>query len=126
MSREEIIKLLKMLNACYPNTKVNDPALTATAYEMVLGEYPAEDVYKAARLYMSSETRFFPSPGVLLKNVQKAKIIYDTPVMALEPPKDDPRLDEYLDALCKFVGLGYEEPDAHALDEFEGFMNWEI
>lgn len=126
MNREETIKLLKMLNACYPNTKVSDPALTATAYEMVLGEIPAEDIYKAARLYMSSDTKFFPSPGVLLKNVQRAKMIYDVPVMALEAPKEDPRTDDFLEALCKFVGLGYEEPDDNALDAYEGFMSWEI
>ena len=125
MNREETIKLLKMLNACYPNTKISDPAMTATAYEMVLGEYPAEDVYKAARLYMSSETKFFPSPGVLLKNIEKAKLIYNVPAMALEPPKEDPREHEFWDAFCKYVGLGYEHPDLSALEEFDGFMDWE-
>ena len=52
MTREEVIRLLKILISNYPHTKIADAAETATTWEMILGEYEAEPIYKAARLHI--------------------------------------------------------------------------
>ena len=120
MTRDEITSLLEMLVANYPNTKIRDPKATADSWEMTLGMYQAESVFKAARYHMDTST-FFPTPADIKKKMVRAKLIYDEPlkVTAIPSPKSvsDEKVLEYIDAVCEWVGFGTEEDDT-ALDRF--------
>lgn len=121
MTRDEITKLLEFVCAAYPNAKINDPAGTASVWEMAFGEYPAESVYRAARLYMDSSA-FFPTIADIKKFIPRAEIIISSENKKLMPNveqvkkieskasgNDFPEYgsDEWLEDLCKFVGFGY-------------------
>lgn len=75
MTRKEIADLLEIVIAQYPNTKVNDPAAMVNAWEMVLGDYSAESVYKAARLHMET-CKFFPTIADIREKIVRAEMIY--------------------------------------------------
>ena len=117
MTRNEIIDLLEIISATYPHgaKNIKNPEALLTAWEMVLGGFSAESVYKAARLHMETE-KFFPSPSDIRENIVKADLLYQaTTPNTLEAPKVDKRREDYyLKELCKFVGIGYEEPDDNA------------
>lgn len=103
MTREETVKLLAMLRASYPNTKITDAQSTLSAWEMVLGEYSAEKVYKAARLHLEVN-KFFPTPADIIEHMTRAEVLYQTPNrLALSPRSDaeEKKIDEYLDGLCR-------------------------
>ena len=125
MNKKETAAILKILMAEYPNTKVKDPGAMIDAWNLVLGEYPADLVGKAARLYMSQNRGFFPSAGEIKSRITRAELIYGTATTTIEAPKKSEKEklkeDLYLEALCRFVGLGCE-PDDNALDYF---MPWE-
>lgn len=116
MSREEVIKLLGILYSAYPyiKDKVNDPQVMASAWEMCLGGYSAESVYKAARLHMETN-RFFPTPADILSNIVRAELVYrDSEIdgkrleAKCEPSTAISETEEqYLDDFCKWIGLGY-------------------
>lgn len=128
MTRDEITKLLEILTATYPHAvkNIKDPAAMATAWELALGDFQAEAVYKAARLHMATN-KFFPSPADIRDRITKAELIYTGPQLpAIEAPKMTEKESDYLEAICKFVGLGYEHPDDTALDNFAYIMPWEI
>lgn len=74
MTRDEITKLLEFVCAAYPNAKITDPAGTASVWEMAFGEYPAESVYRAAKIHMESSA-FFPTIADIKKNLRRAEII---------------------------------------------------
>lgn len=124
MTQKETATVLKYLKANYPNTKITDPEAMITSWMMVLGEFEKEQVGKAVRLYMSEGTSFFPTAGEIRARIPKAEIIYGTlPVPTIEEPKVDKRREAYyLEELCKFVGLGYDQnDDADLLYEFLDF-----
>lgn len=77
MSREEVIKLLGILYSAYPyiKDKVNDPEMMVNTWEMCLGDYSAESVYKAARYHMETN-RFFPTPADIRSNIIRAELVY--------------------------------------------------
>ncbi len=75
MTREEVIKLLQILRAAYPNTKINDPAGTVSAWELAFGEDEADTIYKAARHYMNTG-KFFPTIADIRKAIRKGNMIY--------------------------------------------------
>ena len=123
MTREETIQLLETLAATYPNAKIKDAAKMADMWQMALEDFTAEAVYKAARLHMNSN-KFFPTPADIKEKLARAELIYQGPPLnAIEPPKNA-KDDYYLEELCRFVGLGYDEPDDNA-DLTKDFMNWE-
>lgn len=106
MTREETIKLLSILIANYPNAKIKDAAKTADAWEMVLGPFEAERVYKAARLHMTT-SKFFPTPADIKEKLSRAAMIYTAPPAVPKRLKPGPKLpngmteDEYLDAIIE-------------------------
>ena len=116
MTKTEMLKILETVSLAYPNTKIKDASKMADSYLLVLGDFNAEAVGKAARLYMSENTAFFPSAGELKERIVRASLVYgQATVTAIEPPKAEKRREDYyLEELCKFVGLGYEEPDDNA------------
>ena len=78
MNREETIRLLGILSNAYPNTNINDASSMASTWEMCLGEYPAEQIYKAARLHMET-SKFFPTPAEIREKIVRAELVYRTP-----------------------------------------------
>jgi len=120
MSREEVIKLLGILYSAYPyiKDKVNDPEMMVNTWEMCLGDFSAESVYKAARLHMNTN-RFFPTPADIRSNIVRAEIVYRDseldqnrleakcePSVAISETQEE-YLEQYLDDFCKWIGLGY-------------------
>lgn len=120
MSREEVIKLLGILYSAYPyiKDKVNDPEAMVNTWEMCLGDFSAESVYKAARLHMNTN-RFFPTPADIRSNIVRAEMVYrdseiDQKRLEAKPEpstaisvRQEEWTDEKLEDLCRFVGLGY-------------------
>lgn len=120
MSREEVIKLLGILYSAYPyiKDKVNDPETMVNTWEMCLGDFSAESVYKAARHHMNTN-RFFPTPADIRSNIVRAEMVYRDseidgkrleakcePSVAISETQEE-YLEQYLDDFCKWIGLGY-------------------
>ena len=119
MTRDEITKLLELVSATYPNTKIKDAGAMVDAWEMVLGAYSAESVYKAARLHMET-SKFFPSPAEIREKMLKASLIFEqTTVTALPTPApvEEEKLSEWIDAFCEWIGFG-TEPNDEALENY--------
>lgn len=101
MTRDEITKLLELLCGNY-NARIVDPAATADAWELILGPYSAEAVYKAARLHME-RSRFFPNPAEIKDKITRAQIVYSGPPIVSLPSGNDKTpikdWEPYLDAI---------------------------
>lgn len=114
MNREETIKLLGIITSAYPNIadKIKDPDLMASTWEMELGNYSAEAVYKAARLHIAS-SKYFPTPSNIIDNIVRAQLLYSEPTLnAIESHSTNADIiEQYLDTFCEWIGLGSEEND---------------
>lgn len=112
MNRKEIADLLEIVISNYPNVKIRDAGAMVSAWEMGLGDYSAESVYKAARFHMENSP-YFPTIADIKNNIVRAQMLYqesDIEVARLEGSaikKELDDLDEKLEDLCRFVGLGY-------------------
>ena len=92
MTREEIITLLKLFKATYPNTKaITDPQSTIAAWELALGDEEADKVYKAARVYIKTKGNFFPSPKDIYELISRGQLVYGVQpeVNKIEAPKNN-------------------------------------
>lgn len=108
MTRKEITELLEIVISTYPYTKVQDANAMVSAWELTLGDYSAESVYKATRLHMNT-SKFFPTPADIKEKILKAEMIYTgTPIESLpvRSGKSEAEIEAYLDDLCAWVGLG--------------------
>lgn len=114
MTRKEIADLLEIMVNQYPyiKNKIEDAGAMVSAWELILGDCPAESVYKAARLHMES-SKFFPTIADIREKMVRAELIYQENARMLEGSgvrrigKGDNYSDEQLENLCRFVGLGY-------------------
>ena len=120
MNSKEAAQILAVVRTAYPNTKIEDAGAMVQAWVMGLGDYSASSVMKAARLHMAT-AKFFPTIAEIREKIVRAELIYresDIETQKIEPSKqkllgnetslivtDD--VDEKLENLCKFVGLGY-------------------
>ena len=127
MTREETIKLLAMVRANYPNVKISDPSATVSAWEMALGGYSAEAVFKSARLHMMT-SKFFPTPADILEKLVRSEIVYNGPDIKQIPapkafvsPIPEENVDEYLEVFCEWIGFGCEPNDDADLGSFLPF-----
>ena len=119
MTRDEITKLLELVSANYPQVRIKDPKLTVDSWEMQLGGFDTESVYKAARLHMAT-SKFFPSPADITEKMVKAKILYSESIVTALPtpaPVEEEKLNEWVDAFCEWIGFGEEQND-NALEDF--------
>lgn len=82
MNKAECIALVKALMGSYPNNGITDPRATVESYLLVLGEYPAESVFKAARLHMTTN-KWFPKPQEIIKKMNMASNLYGSDETAL-------------------------------------------
>lgn len=125
MTREEIIKLLSIVASTYPHAKIKDPSALVSAWEMTLGDFSAESVYKATRLHLETN-KFFPSPSDIRDNIVRAQITYKTAIPnAIESrTRNDEFTERNLDDFCRWIGFGQEPDDSVQLPK--GFLHYEI
>lgn len=72
MTREETAKLLAVINATYPNFKVENKVQTLDAWTWALEEYPFESIQMAYKVYLKTDkSGFAPSVNQLITNLQK-------------------------------------------------------
>jgi len=122
MTREEIIKLLALVSASYPHAKVKDPSALVQAWELTLGDFSAESVYKATRYHLETN-RFFPSPSDIRDAIVRAEMLYKPNLTAISARNhaDD---EKNLDLFCRWIGFGCEVDDTVELPK--GFLHYEI
>lgn len=111
MTRNEIMDLLEILCNQYPYVKIDNAQAMADGWEMCLGGFSAESVYKAARLHMNT-CKFFPTVSDINDKIVRAELVYresDIEINKLEDGSGKERedLDEKLEDFCKWIGLGY-------------------
>ena len=71
MTRDEVIKLLMMIQAAYPNYKPQDKTVAVNIWHEMLKEYDADMVMVALKAFISSDTSgFAPSVGQILGKLQ--------------------------------------------------------
>lgn len=72
MTREDTIKLLMVIQATFPNFKVEDKTTTVDAWLMLLEEYDVNDVYLAFKSYCkSNNSGFAPSVSQIISELEK-------------------------------------------------------
>lgn len=94
MSRKDVLKLLEMLCAAYPNTKIVNPYMTAKVWEEALKDYDAKEIRLAAR-YHISDKKFFPTPSELINLLPRVRIVYSEE-LSNDDYEHDPEVDEFL------------------------------
>lgn len=107
MNKKEAAKILAILKANYPQAKIENAEATARVWEMILGSYPAESVFNAAKLHMATST-FFPNCADIINKMTRAELIYrpdntkmlqaGTQTKSIDSPKEK-WTEERLDAL---------------------------
>ena len=71
MTREETVKIIRIMCDCYPNYKPNDLSETVDVWTMMLEEYPYEQIAVSLKSYILSDTSgFAPCVGQLVAKVQ--------------------------------------------------------
>lgn len=75
MTRKEIIKLLEMMMAAYPNAKIVNPSELVSAWELSFGQDKADVIYKAARHHMNTN-KFFPTVADIKSCINKGQMLY--------------------------------------------------
>lgn len=113
MNRDETSKLLEILVGNY-NKKVTDPATMVETWELALGCFSAEAVYKAARLHMET-SKYFPNPADIREKIVRASLIYQAPTAAAIGAGDTGAdWEPFINAFCRKVG--FDGPPEEELD----------
>jgi len=72
MTLEETKKLLMMIEAAFPNFKVENPKETANTWHWLLTEYPANVILGSFQIYVkTNKTGFAPSVSQLINGVHE-------------------------------------------------------
>lgn len=71
MTREETVKIIRIMCDCYPNYKPNNLSETVDVWNMMLNNYSYEQVSAALKAYINSDiSGFAPSIGQLIGKIQ--------------------------------------------------------
>lgn len=71
MTREETVKIIRIICDSYPNYKPSNLSETVDVWQMMLSEYPYEHIALALKAYILSDTSgFAPSIGQLVGKMQ--------------------------------------------------------
>lgn len=71
MTREETVKIIRIMCDCYPNYKPNNLSETVDVWDMMLENYSYEQVSVALKAYINSDiSGFAPSIGQLIGKIQ--------------------------------------------------------
>lgn len=70
MTRDEVIDILMVIQAAYPNYKQQDKTVAANTWYMMLKDYEEEVVEAALKIYIASDTSgFAPAIGQLIDKI---------------------------------------------------------
>lgn len=70
MSREDVIKMLMIVQASYPNFKPPDKTITVNMWHEMLGEYDEASAMTALKEYIKTDTSgFAPSIGQIIAKI---------------------------------------------------------
>ena len=75
MTKKEVVQVLAMLRAIYPVVKIENAEALATGWMLVLGDYSASAVFKAARLHLET-SKYFPTPAEVKEKIMRAELVY--------------------------------------------------
>ena len=116
MTEKETMQILAIVRTAYPAIKIENPQGMVQAWYGCLGEFSVDAVMKAARLHMNT-SKYFPTPAEIREKIVRAEIAYRDDGIDVNRIQDsntkligsetETELDDYLENLCKFVGLGY-------------------
>lgn len=71
MTREETVKIIRIMSDCYPNYKPNNLSETVDVWQMMLDEYSYNQVSIALKAYVTSDTSgFAPSVGEIVAKIK--------------------------------------------------------
>jgi hypothetical protein len=71
LTREETVKIIRIMSDCYPNYKPNNLSETIDVWQMMLDEYSYNQVSIALKAYVTSDTSgFAPSVGEIVAKIQ--------------------------------------------------------
>lgn len=71
MTREETVKIIRIICDCYPNYKPNNLSETVDVWQMMLDEYSYNQVSIALKAYVASDTSgFAPGIGDIVAKIQ--------------------------------------------------------
>lgn len=71
MTRDETVKIIRIMCDCYPNYKPNNLSETVDVWQMMLDEYSYNQVSIALKAYVTSDTSgFAPSVGEIAAKIQ--------------------------------------------------------
>lgn len=71
MTRDETVKIIRIMCDCYPNYKPNNLSETVDVWQMMLDEYSYNQVSIALKAYVTSDTSgFAPSVGEIVAKIQ--------------------------------------------------------
>ena len=119
MNRKEVLKLLEMLYAVYPNTRIASPYLTAKAWEEACKNHNAKEIYLCAKFHVE-ENKFFPTPAELFKLLPRIRIIYSSELEGnnnKEECESDREVNEYLVNFMRLEGEIDENDTDFDLDD---------
>lgn len=70
MTRDEVIKMLMVIQAAYPNYKQQDKTVAADTWYMMLKDYECQVVEAALKMYIATDTSgFAPAIGQLIDKI---------------------------------------------------------
>lgn len=70
MTRDEVIDILMVIQAAYPNYKQQDKTVAANTWYMMLKDYECSVVEAALKMYIATDTSgFAPAIGQLIDNI---------------------------------------------------------
>lgn len=71
MTREETVKIIRIMSDCYPNYKPSNLSETVNVWQMMLNEYSYNQVSITLKAYVTSDTSgFAPSVGEIVAKIQ--------------------------------------------------------
>lgn len=83
MTREETVKIIRIMCDCYPNYKPNNLSETVDVWQMMLDEYSYNQVSIALKAYVTSDTSgFAPSVGEIVAKIQLVSQLQELDGMA--------------------------------------------
>lgn len=71
MQREDVVKVLMMIQAAYPNYKTQDKTVAVNTWYMMLKDYECQVVEAALKMYIATDTSgFAPAIGQLIDKIK--------------------------------------------------------
>ena len=72
LTREETVKIIRIICDCYPNYKPNNLSETVDVWKMMLEDYSYQEISIALKAYITTDINgFAPSVGQLIAKIQK-------------------------------------------------------